>query len=110
MLLALQTSSGAHLGFVMFAQKDRFSGDCIVRALPHDGALFETEEFQFLSACQDDGEFAFHVEEDGKRLVIPKDLRGLRFERKNTEERFAEQQSGLQIFGVLVESSDEKTG
>jgi hypothetical protein len=105
--LALQTKDGSHLGFVLLAKKDSVSGDCIVRALPMEPALLDSREYRFLCDCQDAGEFHYRVEGDRRILAESAHLK-LRFERNNGSERYAEKESGLEIFGVALPVKNEK--
>jgi hypothetical protein len=107
MIIALQTSSGGHLGFILFADVDvrATTGDCIIRALPKDPALFETKEYDFLCSCRDAGEFRFRFEDGRRKLHIQKDSLELFLVRNSPEERYSERNQGLSIFGLLI---DEK--
>jgi hypothetical protein len=105
--MALQTRDGRHLGFVLFAKKDSVSGDCIVRALPKEPVLLDSREYRFLCECQDAGEFHYRVEGD-RRIFVEGAHRKLRFERNSGSERFAEKESGLEIFGVVLPVKNEK--
>jgi hypothetical protein len=105
MIIALQTSLGGHLGFILFAADDAqgTTGDCIIRALPKEPALLETKEYDFLCSCRDAGEFRFRFEEGRGKLHIQKDPLELLFVRSSPEERYSERKQGLSIFGLLVD-------
>lgn len=108
MIIALQNSSGQHLGFILFAD-DEASDDCVVRPLPKDRELFKTPEFQLLERCKDAGEFNYHFEDARNRLVLIKPPLSLRFERESPKERYAEVDSGLSIFGLPYEPLKKKS-
>jgi len=101
MIIALQTLAGCHLGFILFAE-DKDSGDCVIRALPQESALFGSKEYLFLADCQDSGEFTYKLEDSGNKLFIVNSQLELIFERMNSEERYSEINSGLDIYGILV--------
>ncbi|MDD5261947.1 MAG: hypothetical protein PHD76_08890 [Methylacidiphilales bacterium] len=105
MIIALQTASGGHLGFILFADD---SGDCLIRALPHDPELLESEAYRFLCGCQDAGEFTFRFE-GSNDLFIQKDATTLHFSRTSAAERFYLTKSELGIFG-FVAKEDQKNG
>src|SRR5271156_3513375 len=98
MIVALQDVGGEHLGFVLFANESKFSGDCIVRALPMKSELFDSSEFKLLASFQDAGEFNFELAANFNRLRIYKDGRELLFERTTADDRLAEKLSGLAVF------------
>jgi len=109
MIIDLQTVSEVHLGFILFADADnnKSSGDCIIRTLPHDPTLLESEEYEFLGNFQDAGELAFRFEENGNKLYIGDDSLGLYFERAMQEEIYIEKKSSLSIIGRLVEDKED---
>ena len=101
--MALQTAEEDHLGFIIFADGPLESGDCIVRALPRQAALFETKEFRFLADYQDAGELKFRFEADKNKLHVRKDASELFFEKNSLNAKYSEINSGLSLFGILVE-------
>lgn len=56
MSFAVQTTSGRHLGFLLFASGSR-SGNCLFRSLPTESADFDLPESQHLYELQQTGEF-----------------------------------------------------
>jgi hypothetical protein len=107
MILAMQNGSGQHLGFVLFAGEVT-SNDCVVRPLPKDSALFSTAELRFLEQCRAAGEFKYSFEDHGRRLLLSKPPLSLRFERQGPEQRYAELDSGLALFGIPYEPPAKK--
>ena len=109
MIFALQTSSEAHLGFVLFADAEtgEDSGDCVVRPLPQDSALLDSPEYNLLSDFRDAGELRFRFEDGKNKLYIGDDSFGLHFDRSMSGNIYSEKKSGLPIFGLLVEDEEE---
>ena len=108
MIIALQNSSGQHLGFILFADS-KSSDDCVVRPLPKDSELFQSPEFQFLERCREAGEFKYRFDPTGTRLVLTKPPIFLSFERQSAGERYAEINSGLSIFGVPYDPPQQRS-
>jgi hypothetical protein len=107
MIIALQNTSGQHLGFILFAGDPNLN-DCVVRPLPHNPGLLETPEFRFLESCREAGEFKYSFEDQGRRLLLNKPPFSLRFERQEPSARYAEVASGLAIFGLPYEPPTKK--
>ena len=90
------------MGFILFAGKSESSGDCIVRALPMQANLFESEEFKSLAKLQDVGEFNFHFDVDKSELRIFKENFELLFQKASSDERLIGTGLGVPVYGIFT--------
>jgi hypothetical protein len=103
MIIDLRNCDDQHLGFVLFAQADESSGDCIGRALPKKAELFETAEYEYLGELQDEGEFHWKLDRRNARLTIGRETPVLDF-RIHDGDKCVDEATELGIFGILVET------